>query len=326
MAEIEEKTRDEVENLGKFLSEMRPNLRYFSLTLRSLYVQNVVGTNDQLAMRFRKLRDDTRNDAMVYLKGILPLCTKFVSYIREYFEYYEALEYVDWCQMISEILEETIGCRQICETLLKMHEDILVPLKKRKDEAMIMVKEFKVLREEYERQKSELEDKVMLGSFWAVILAFIPGVNKIATPLLVCSVLSDRAKAFAKGKEADIQEAASKTVSQTLIPALESFIVGIKNAAGFFSVMEEALPTFEGKDDKATIDKKEPHYKTMKSKAKDIKSTCDMFQVFLPDVKTDLSAIPTEGTDQNYVDRSLAKQKQIIQEKCKVPKLVQMLL
>ena len=29
---------------------------------------------------------------MVYLKGILPLATNFVASIKEYFEYYDALE------------------------------------------------------------------------------------------------------------------------------------------------------------------------------------------------------------------------------------------
>lgn len=326
MAEIEEKTRDEVENLDKLLKDMTYNMRYFSLTLRSLYVQNAVGTNAQLAIRFRKLRDDTRNDAMVYLKGILPLSTKFVSSISEYFEYYQALEYDDWCEMISDILKDTIGYRQICETLLKMHEDILVPLKKRKDEAMIMVTEFKDLREEYERQKSKLEAKASDKSIWACFLAFIPVVNIIATPLLACSAQSDMAEAVAKGMQAHIQEAASITVSQTLIPALEAFTDGIRKAAGFFSVMEQELKTLESKADQANIDPKKLYYKVMNKEAKDMKSTCEMFYAVLPDVRTDFLAIPTEGTDQNYVDRWLAEQKKIIQENCKAPKLVQRLL
>jgi len=326
MAEIEKKTWDEVENLKTLLKEMTVNIRMFSLTVRSLYAENAVRTNDQLAIRFRKLRDDTRNDAMVYFKGILPVSTKFVSSIREYFEYYEALEYVEWCQMISEILEETVGCRQVCETLLKMHEDILAPLKKRKDDAVIMVTEFKVLREEYERQKSEMEAKASDKRAWAWFLFFIPGVNIIATPLLACSALSDMAEAVSKGKQADIQGAASITVSQALIPALEAFIDGIRKAAGFFSVMEQELKTFESKANNFRLDPKKLHYKVMKKEAKDMKSTCEMFYAVLPDVRTDFSAIPTEGTDRNYVDRWLAKQKQTIQENCKVPKHVQMLL
>ena len=101
---------------------MSKSMRVFSVSMRSLYVDKAVGTSTEAARKFRKLRDDTRNDAMVYLKGILPLSTKFVASISEYFEYYDALEYEEWCDMISDILKETIGYRQLCETLLTMHE------------------------------------------------------------------------------------------------------------------------------------------------------------------------------------------------------------
>ena len=47
----------------------------------------------------------TRNDAVVYLKGVLPLSTKLVSSISEYFEHYEALEYEEWFDMLSDIFD-----------------------------------------------------------------------------------------------------------------------------------------------------------------------------------------------------------------------------
>ena len=93
------------------------------------------GTSTEGARKFRELRDKTRNDAMVYLRGVLTLSTKLVSSINEYFECYEALEYEEWLYMLSDILEETIGYRELCQALLQMHEDILVPLKEREDQA-----------------------------------------------------------------------------------------------------------------------------------------------------------------------------------------------
>lgn len=326
MAEIEQKTKGEVKALGEQLKEMPVDMRLFSLTLRSLYVENSVGTNEEAAVKFRKLRDDTRNDAMVYLNGVFPLSTKFVSSISEYFEYYIALEYDEWCDMISDILEETAGYKQLCTTLLKMHEDILVPLKKRKDQAMLLVSEFKDLKEEYERQKQELEAAASTKRGWAWALCWIPGVNVIASPLLVAGADSDLAEAVAKGKEAQIQEAASITVSDALIPALQNFINGIKKAAGFFSVMEQELKKLEGNAEKAKDNPKKLYYKVMSKEAKDMKSICQIFFAVLPDVRTDFLAIPTKGTDQNYVDRWLAKQKKTIQENCKVPTLVAKLL
>ena len=94
-------------------------MRRFSLALRSLY-------------EGKSVVDETRKDAMVYLKSILPLSTQFLASISEFFEYYEALDYEEWCDMLSDILEETKGYQQLCVTLLKIHEDFLTPIKRRK--------------------------------------------------------------------------------------------------------------------------------------------------------------------------------------------------
>ena len=109
MAVLKRNTEREVKTFDENLKEMAVDMRIFSLTLRSLYVQNVVGTNEKTAKEFRRLRDDTRNDAMVYLICILPVSTKFVSSISEYFEYYDALNYEGWCEMLPDILQETTG-------------------------------------------------------------------------------------------------------------------------------------------------------------------------------------------------------------------------
>lgn len=326
MGDIEKRTRNEVKDLEQQLKEMSVDMRIFSLTLRSLYVQNAVGSNHELAKRFRKLRDDTRNDAVVYVEGILPLSTKFVSSVSECFEYYEALDFDQWCEMLPDILEETIGYRQLCETLLKMHEDILVPLKKRTDEAKIMVTEFRDLKEEYERQKQQLEGSASNKRWWSRFLVWIPIVNRIVPPLLQDSAGSDLAKAVAKGQQAQIQEAASIAVGQALIPALEAFIDGIRKAAGFFSVMEQELRKFECIAERVKDDPRKLYYKVMNKEAKDMKSICQVFYAALPDVKTDFLAIPTAGTDRNYVDRWLEKQKKTIQENCHGPKRVKMLV
>ena len=326
MAVVTRNTEREVKTLDENLKEMAVDMRIFSLTLRSLYVQNAVGTNEQPAKEFRRLRDDTRNDAMVYLKCILPVSTKFVSSISEYFEYYDALNYEEWCEMLPDILQETTGYKELCGTVLQMHEDILVPLKKRKDHALLLVTKFKELQEEYENKKRELEQRAENKRKWAVGLLFVPYVGPIAGAVMGASADSDMANAVAKGQQAKIQGAASMAVSDALIPALENFINGIKKAAGFFSVMEQELMKFESKASKAVHDPKKLHYMVMKKEAKDMKSTCQIFYAVLPDVRTDFLAIPTEGTDQNYVDKWLEKQEKTIREKCSVPGLVGKLL
>lgn len=326
MGDNEKKVEKELKKLDASMREMPKVMRIFSLTMRSLYADKAVGTNDELAKRFRTLRDETRNDAMVYIKGILPLSTKFVSCISEYFEYYEVLNFEEWCDVIADILEETTGYRKLCEALVKMYEDFMVPLKKRRDTAMTMIDEFKDLTETYEKQSKELEGIAMDRLKWAHALFFVPGVNFVAVPLLQASASTNLVESIAKSKQAEIAEAASITVAKILIPALEAFIDGLRNTAGFFSVMEQELHKFEGKAEKAKNEPKELHYKVMNKQAKDMKSICQGFYAVLPDVRSDFLAIPNEGTDQNYVDKWLEQQKKTIQEKCVASKLALKLL
>ena len=168
--------------------------------------------------------------------------------------------------MLSDILEETIGYRELCQALLQMHEDIWVPLKEREDQARSIIKELKHLQREFERKRKELEEKAGSERSWAVGLAFVPIVNMIVSPLSLAAAEEDLAESVAKGCEEQIQEVAA-AVSNTLIPALKGFISGISRAAGLFSVMEQELKKFEGKAEKSIDDGKNMYYKVMKAQA-----------------------------------------------------------
>ena len=326
MEEVSQITEREVKTLEENIKDMTKDMRLFSLTLRSLYVQNEVGTSEELAKEFRRLRYDTSNDAMVYLKGILPVSTKFISSISQYFGHYESLDYKEWYENLPDILQETRGYKELCKTILKMHEDILVPLKKRQDKALDLVKKFQSLKKEYEEKKRELEEGAQRTRNWAIVLSYVPHVGHIAKALMDISASFDMENAVAKGRKARIEETASLAVSEALIPALGNFIKGISTAAGFFSVMEQELENFQNTPTKTDHDPKKLHYDVMRSKAKGMKSTCESFYAVLPVVKTDLQAIPTEETDKNYVDQWLEEQKKTIREKCSVPNLAEEIL
>ena len=203
MGDIEKETKEAVVDLRGQISDMSKSMRVFSLSMRSLYVDKAVGTSTAAARKFRKLRDDTRNDAVVYLKGILPLSTKFVASISEYFEYYDALEYEEWCEMITDILDETIGYRQLCENLLKMHEDILVPLTKRQDEAKLIITEFEKLRGEFQKKQLEFEEKAKAKTDWAHGLSVIPLFGPILQSVMQREAAKDMLEAVAHKAEAD---------------------------------------------------------------------------------------------------------------------------
>ena len=85
---------------------------------------------------------------MVYLKCILPISVKFVASIKDYFANYEALSYGEWCEMLPDILDETITYKELAYTVLGIYEGLMVPLKKRQDKAKIIMTEFKDLQRE----------------------------------------------------------------------------------------------------------------------------------------------------------------------------------
>ena len=326
MSYIEKQAYNPFQDVQDQLQSMPVDIRIFSLYMKALYADQAIDTSTEGARKFRELLDKSRNDAMVYLKGHLTLSNKLVSSISEYFEYYEALEYEEWVKMLSDILEETIGYRELCQALLKMHEDILVSFKKREDHARVIIQELNHLQMYYEKEKKELEQNAASKKFWAHGLAYVPFVKFVASPLMHAAAESDLASADDRGREAKIQKDTAATVRETLIPALMGFISGISKAAGFYSVMEQELKMFEGKAEKSKSNRKRLYFKIMKRQARDMKSLCQGFYAVIPEVRTDFLAIPTKGIDYNYIERSVEEKKKAIQGKCSVRKLVSKLL
>ena len=86
------------------------------------------------------------------------------------------------------------------------------------------------------------------------------------------------------------------------------------------------MKKFEGKAERGLEVPKKLHYTMMKNEAKEMKSICQGFYAIMPEVRTDFQAIPTEGTDQNYIDRWLEEQKKVIREKVTVMRFTRRLL
>ena len=317
MSAIERTTKHQVDELREGVKNMSVDMRLFSLTMRSLYAEKAVGTNENVAKKFRKLRDDTRNDAMVYIRGILPLTTEFISSISSYFEYFEALTFVEWCENISMIRKQVSDYKKLSNTMLKMHKEILVPLKKRRDQASLLLKEMTHLMAQFEEKRAGLERKAGIKRNWGIVLLFIPFIGTIANIILKAESDKYLAEAIAAGKQAEVEGAAAWAVEGALIPAFEAFISGINKAAGFFSVMEHELKNFENNAKESEDDPQFIFFKVMKVESKDMKSICRVFYEVLPDIETDFQSLPTEGTDRNYVDEWLEKQKKMIEEECR---------
>ena len=307
-----ENTEKQVKKLTDDLPTLGTNMQLFSLSMRSLYAEKAVSTSVEYGKEFITLRDETRDDAIAYLKGVMPLNETCIIKLQDFFEYYECLEFDEWEDSVEDIIEEVSAFKEACDVLVKIHEDMMVTLKQREDKAKTLSKKFKTLDEEYEKQVASLKSSAGSKTGWACALLLVPGVNVIATPLLLASANTDLANAVAKKGQQSTVFAASKAVSEALIPALKQFIDGLQIVAGFFNIVHQEMKSFDKMGEKKRL-----HYKTLKRKANEVKSGCRSFHGILPAVRSNFQAIPTEGTNHNYVDHWLAKQKQIIRENCR---------
>ena len=298
--------------LANDLPKMSQNMQLFSLSMRSLYAENSVSSSSENGPEFISLRDATRNDAVAYLQGVMPLNETCVLKLQEFFEYYECLSFEEWKECVEDILGEVAAYQEACKALVEIHVDMMVVLKQRQDTAKVLCKKFVGLEAKYEEEIATLRNSASTKQGWAIGLAFIPLVGAIASPILSGSASSDIAEAVAKKNQQEIMLAASRAVSDILIPALGDFIQGLEIIGGFFNMMHKELKSFDRMEERKKV-----HYLVLKKKSAEIKAGCRAFHGALPAVRSNFQAIPTQGTDKNYVDSWLEKQKKIIEANCK---------
>jgi len=311
---------DSIAKLSGRLKCLPTHMKTFSSCMRSLYAEKAVGTDSKAANEMRHLRDHTRNDAVVYLQCVLPITIDRVAEIEDYFSSYTVLDKDEWWEDMDGIIKDTLAHREACHVLIEIHEHFLKTLKEREDTAKIVVETLKNLAGKYDKEVEELKCKAAESIGWAKYLEDWPGANIIAYLYFQPLAKSQTASAVAKKTESEIHFAAAKSVTDVLIPALKGFISGLEEIAGFFSVVHRELVGFEkkGKRAKEASEPIERHYKLMKKSADSIINECKGFYSVLPTVRSDFEAIPKEGTDQNYVDKWLKEQENIIWKTCSI--------
>lgn len=308
-------TQNTVTNLSENLRNIPKDLRIFSTGLRMLFAEIAVSSQSESETQINELRDSMKKDAMVYSKKILPLCTYFVRLISNFFDYYEHLDYKEWLESLSNIITEVKGYQECCSVLIELHKSLMIPLKKREDEARVILSELDHVTKEYKQVKEFCERTAGIGHQWACALLLHESSIPVAVPyLLIGAAEISMAVAAAKDRQCSINEAALVLVRDTLIPALSQFIDGVGRTAGFFSAMQQQLITFQAKADRAESTRDadcennpENHYKIMKKMASRIHEDCKGFHAIIPQVETDLLAIRDTSTHRNYVDEWLDK-------------------
>ena len=294
-------TEEDVNNIDKNLEKMALNMHEFFSNIRDLYTKQAADNESGVGEKFIEIRDDTRLDAMVYLRCILPVTTNLIKSIERYFQIYDALSYEDWCEMMPGITQETATLKDVAHGVLDMHQNMIILLKKREQEAKELGAKYIELESQYKKECEEYKNKKKRQKRWAYALAPIPGVNFISLPLFK-SARKNKSLAVAAKNNSENYQNAAKTVDGILIPALQGFVTGLEKVAGFLEIVEQSLRVEENK-----LCAKGLHYKLMNKKAKDVTERCHAFFQVLPAIRTDFEALPSEDTDQNYVHEWLEK-------------------
>ena len=312
---VSKSVEENLSTVATSIGEFAENMRLFSLHMRALYTTEAVGGSSDAAKKLRKVRDATRNDAQVYLKGILPVCHTFVSSIKNLFEFYQFLNYDEWDENLEDILEEAEQNEELSSYILKIHESFLTTMKERQDEANIATAELHELTVKKKDILKNTAEEVQTAGRWVKMMNFFP-VNILLEPLLRFVFSGKVSEYLADECNSHIATAALLKINNSLIPALKAFVEGLTKAAAFFSIVHNDLREFKRSGDAVLEKKKRRHFGIMQGKASIIMNNSDRFLGVLPDVRTDFEVIPVTGTDENYVDKWLQRQKALIEKEC----------
>ena len=312
---MSKRVEEDLSTVATSIGEFAENMRLFSLHMRALYTTEAVGGSSDAAKKLRKVRDATRNDAQVYLKGILPVCHTFVSSIKNLFEFYHFLNYDEWDENLEDILEEAEQNEELSSYILKIHESFLTTMKERQDEANIATAELHELTVKMKDILKNTAEEVQTAGRWVKMMNFFP-VNILLEPLLRFVFPGKVSEYLADECNSHIATAALLKINNSLIPALKAFVEGLTKAAAFFSIIHNDLREFKRRGDAVLEKKKRRHFGIMQGKASIIMNNSDRFLGVLPDVRTDFEVIPVTGTDENYVDKWLQRQKALIEKEC----------
>lgn len=303
MALSERQNDSSFKNFEHALEEMPRQIRMFSESMKKRFVDQALSSDPESCAKYQKLRNDTKNDALVYINAVVPIIEEVVSEIENVITHFMYLNDKELQREVNGMLDELHNCRQLCEMAKTMNEDTMVTLKQREDKAKEVEKEIRELQVECERKQFEFEKSAEFKRKLAIGFSLVPGINLIVAPALFIASNSDKKDALVQGSEAQAKGAAATAVLETLIPALTAFIEGLGAVAGFFAEMENEIKKCHNEGEKWMRRSLGPHSDLMKRNATNVLMKCKEFRYVLPSVKTDFRAIcPDDGTDDEEID------------------------
>ena len=139
--------KDKVQNLGNTLSKMSMKMQKFPTLLQSLYFHlnsALVDDESYEVMGFRKIRDETRDDTLIYLNVHLPIVKELLTTIQHFFQYYNVFEYEEWTDGLDDICKDVKRNHECANFVKRLHEETKTGLKNRLLRAVTIRKKIKM--------------------------------------------------------------------------------------------------------------------------------------------------------------------------------------
>ena len=293
---------------------MAENMELFSLSMRCLYHDKTITGKTYDEKLFIELRDTTKKDALDYLRDTMPQIKQFITNMQRLFEYYENLEYDEWIEFSDDILEDLKTNQLGCKKLIDVHTQMCVNLENKGKAAQELCARFEELDDEFERAINK-KKLVQYGAGMtagvstaaiAIVAAPAVGVAAPAVGVPIAAVLaigtvvaiyniSDCKQSIRsavdgwnekklRAKKENHLFYVSKTVTESLIPAIENFTAGLNAVSRYYMGLEEYLS-------KAGAGEKQVHFLRTKELAHKVIAGCQMFLQKLPATHSNLLSI-----------------------------------
>ena len=319
----EEQQVDMVQNK---LKDLPPSMVIFSQSLRSLYAENQVTGNEETTVAFLEVRNNARQNGVVYATKVLPMTEKVIRAIGFFADYFTDLDFEDWSESLEDIINDVDKAQGVCDILRQMHNSIIIDLKKNEDMANVSITQMDKMAQQYREQEADLIKKagdlnkeadnkrwwgaatagLTLGISTVILNSYAKGEEAIAKKNIALAV--------ARRENADIVDKAVCLTSGNLIPAVKAFINGLEVCSEFLSDTRERLEKMRMAGEKGS---KKPYYTMMKKRAGELNGTCLQFLALTDMMRNNLAAIPAEPEDRNYVDKWFDQQQELFEKEHK---------
>jgi hypothetical protein len=288
----------------------------FSSAMRELHNQKTISGDDESTRKFLELRDQTRLNALIYARKILPKSDEVVSKIKTFANDITNCEYAEWQASLSEIIQKITNSVEACQQLMNLHECLITEFKRSEDNAHVGLEALAKLKREYEedrdRHLNSAAEKTKskarydkLAASWGMLFTTL-GVGNLLAKVISAKCKEDskanQEKASVSKERGEITTEMANLTEAYMVPAIKNIMQGLQSCCNFLIATKEELTEM------STDRKGERIFRTMRKHAKELDTNCLAYLTTSSETRTNLSAIHTKPTDESYIDRWLSNQ------------------